>query len=276
MEPGGRKYAGSSQLCLWLVEQPPEAVWRRAGPPSAHQHRQVGAPAPPLHQHAQCQHQVVGGRGVAHRGMAHSFSARPCTVLQHTLQQKSHFCISFLGIARPQSRFSTFMCLWAIYIFPGSVHIFPAAEQTDQSWEYINRSQIHERGFWDCGHAISFLGISVSNFRYWFFYSVARHWKTTVVEAPFLLFWTSKFWKERNWKKERCGPCERRCTLQGNKMFIATSNRKRYHSFCHEVLAKILYVLPQCSQRAVQKFSHISSKFKKKRYIHFKIYTYTF
>jgi hypothetical protein len=23
---------------------------------------------------------------------------------------------------------STFMCLWAIYIFPGSVHIFPAAE----------------------------------------------------------------------------------------------------------------------------------------------------
>jgi hypothetical protein len=39
---------------------------------------------------------------------------------------------------------STFMCLWAIYIFPGSVHIFPAAESLDRSWEYINRSQTHD------------------------------------------------------------------------------------------------------------------------------------
>ncbi len=34
---------------------------------------------------------------------------------------------------------STFMCLLAIYIFP--VHIFPAAELADRSWEHINRSQ---------------------------------------------------------------------------------------------------------------------------------------
>jgi hypothetical protein len=30
------------------------------------------------------------------------------------------------------------------FIFPGSVHIFPAAEQADSSWEYINRSQTHK------------------------------------------------------------------------------------------------------------------------------------
>jgi hypothetical protein len=40
------------------------------------------------------------------------------------------FMYSFSGELRGimQSRFPTFMCLWAIYIFPGSVHIFPAAE----------------------------------------------------------------------------------------------------------------------------------------------------
>ncbi len=34
---------------------------------------------------------------------------------------------------------------------------------------YINHSQTHECGNWDCGRAIPFLGIYVSNFRYWFF-----------------------------------------------------------------------------------------------------------
>ncbi len=46
---------------------------------------------------------------------------------------------------------STFMCLWAIYIFPGSVHIFPPAETAAPSWEYIIRSQTHECGNWDWG-----------------------------------------------------------------------------------------------------------------------------
>jgi hypothetical protein len=33
-----------------------------------------------------------------------------------------------------------------IYKFPGLVHLFPAAEMADRSWEYINRSQTHEFG----------------------------------------------------------------------------------------------------------------------------------
>ncbi len=41
-----------------------------------------------------------------------------------TLQRKSHLCIPRKGSARPQSPIYTFICLWAIYIFPGSVHIF--------------------------------------------------------------------------------------------------------------------------------------------------------
>ncbi len=62
-------------------------------------------------------------------------------------------------------------------IFPGSVHIFPAAEQTDRSWEYVNLSQTNEFGNWDCDRTIPFLEIFVSNFRYWFF-SVMMYCKT--------------------------------------------------------------------------------------------------
>jgi hypothetical protein len=56
-----------------------------------------------------------------------------------------------------------------LYIPRRSVHIFPAEEYADQWWEYINRSQTHEFGNWDCGRAIPFLGIFVSSFRHWFF-----------------------------------------------------------------------------------------------------------
>jgi hypothetical protein len=57
-----------------------------------------------------------------------------------------------------------------LYIFPGSVHIFSCSRiGRSTSREYINRSQTHECGYWDCGRAIPFLGIFVSNFWYWFF-----------------------------------------------------------------------------------------------------------
>ncbi len=60
---------------------------------------------------------------------------------------------------------SPFMCLWAIYIFPGSVHLFSCKQdRPDLSWEYIIRSQTHECGNWDWGRAIPFLGTFVSNF----------------------------------------------------------------------------------------------------------------
>ena len=53
---------------------------------------------------------------------------------------------------------STFMYLWAIYIFPGSVCQF--------AWDNINRSQIHECRYRERGCAVSFLGIHKLDFRY--------------------------------------------------------------------------------------------------------------
>jgi hypothetical protein len=79
------------------------------------------------------------------------------------------FIYSFSGISAASALVSTFMCLWAIYIFPGSVYIFPPAEQADPSWEYIICSQIRECGNWNWGPDIPFLGTFVSNFRHFVF-----------------------------------------------------------------------------------------------------------
>jgi hypothetical protein len=61
------------------------------------------------------------------------------------------FIYSSSGNSAASAPISTFKCFWAIYIFPGSVYIFPPAEQADPPWEYIIRSQTqtHECGNWD-------------------------------------------------------------------------------------------------------------------------------
>jgi hypothetical protein len=49
---------------------------------------------------------------------------------------------------------STFMRLWAIYIFPRWICLFCWRKYVDRSWDYINRSQIHECWNWGWGRAI--------------------------------------------------------------------------------------------------------------------------
>jgi hypothetical protein len=63
---------------------------------------------------------------------------------------------------------STFMCLSAIYTFPGSVHILSCSRigRPMVGILYINRWQTHECGNCKWGRAILFLGIFLSNFRY--------------------------------------------------------------------------------------------------------------
>ncbi len=76
----------------------------------------------------------------------------------HHTATKIPFMYFFSGIARPQSQFPhSCVCERFTRIVPGSVHIFPAAEQPDRSWEYINRLQTHECGNLDCGGTIPFL-----------------------------------------------------------------------------------------------------------------------
>jgi hypothetical protein len=60
---------------------------------------------------------------------------------------------------------STFVCLWAIYIFPRSICLFSCRKYVDRSREYINRSQTDEGGNLDWGRAIPRKGIHKWRFR---------------------------------------------------------------------------------------------------------------
>ncbi len=72
---------------------------------------------------------------------------------------------------------SSFMCLWAIYIFPQSVHLFSCSRIGRLWWwEYMNRSQKHECRNWDCGRAVPFLGIFVFKYSVLCFCSVEHGW----------------------------------------------------------------------------------------------------
>jgi hypothetical protein len=68
-----------------------------------------------------------------------------------------------IGVSVP---ISTFMRLWAIYIFPRPVSLFCWRKYVDQSWDYINRSQAHECWNWGWGREIPRKGIHHGDFPY--------------------------------------------------------------------------------------------------------------
>ncbi len=65
-----------------------------------------------------------------------------------------------IGVSVP---ISTFIRLWAIYIFPRSVCLFCWRKYVDRSWDYINLSQTC--GNWGWGPAIPKKGIHKWDFR---------------------------------------------------------------------------------------------------------------
>ncbi len=67
-----------------------------------------------------------------------------------------------IGVSVP---ISTFMCLWANYIYPRWVCLFCWRKYVDRSWEYMNRSQTQECGNWGWGRAIPRKGIYKRNCR---------------------------------------------------------------------------------------------------------------
>ncbi len=84
------------------------------------------------------------------------------TVFVNALRGKSHLCIPFLGIVRPQSQFPhSCVCERFIYSQDRSTY-FPAAEQADRSWKYISLSQVYECRNWETEHCNSVLEITVS------------------------------------------------------------------------------------------------------------------
>ncbi len=75
---------------------------------------------------------------------------------------------------------STFMYLWVIFIFTGSVCLFFCW----QILEYINHSQIHECRKWELGRTVSLLGIHKLDFGYSVIYTrnskLALYWNCLV------------------------------------------------------------------------------------------------
>ena len=94
---------------------------------------------------------------------------------------------------------STFMCLWAIYIFPWSICC--CRKYVDRSWEYINCSQTRECGNWDGGHAIPRKGIHKWYFRCSANWTLDYYWYISHVPEPLKLYYITLIYERKMWKR---------------------------------------------------------------------------
>jgi hypothetical protein len=95
--------------------------------------------------------------------VANAHCKEPILNIRNNYSQKRN-CVAAVPI-------STFMCLWAVLIFPRLICLFRCRKYVDWSWEYINHSQTHEYGNWDWGFAIPRIGTYK-----WVFSLHCRYW----------------------------------------------------------------------------------------------------
>jgi hypothetical protein len=94
------------------------------------------------------------------------FMVRP----QLHCKEKPIYVFFFWGLRGLSPNFHIQVSVSDLYIPRIGQHTYlPAEESADRLWGYIHRSQTHECGNCDCGRAIPFLEIFVSNFQNLFF-----------------------------------------------------------------------------------------------------------
>jgi hypothetical protein len=98
-----------------------------------------------------------------HLGLHLLNSPCPCTLIyKGTLQRKSHLCIHFWELCGPSPNLHIHVSVRDLHIPRIGPHIFLQQNRQDQSWKYINLSQIYERKNWETEHYNSVLKITVS------------------------------------------------------------------------------------------------------------------
>jgi hypothetical protein len=120
------------------------------------------------------------------------------------LQRKSHLCIPFLEIARPQSQFphSCFCERYTVYTYSQDRSTYFL--QQNRQGIYQSLTDTHKCENWDCSRAIPFLGIFVSYFQDWFF-TVWKRWLKVEHFRMMLSFSPGLCWECQHWAARTAG-----------------------------------------------------------------------
>ncbi len=143
------------------------------------------------------------------------------------------FIYSFSGNSAASAPISTFMCLWAIYIFPGSVYIFPPAEQADPSW---NIELAHR-------HMNVEIGTEAPIFLFWeyLFQIFGILSLQCLLMSPIFYFWEMSGFEPRELPKQASAlpPLATHLSMQ-RKVKCIKCKERRFFTFIHTVEVKMM------------------------------------